>query len=183
MTLTQASPNAIVATATIFELFARFGSRPYSDSMSLTDHAKACALVAQIRGFDRDMIISAFLHDIGMLLPPGVITGAGHEIHGANYLQALGFGERIVEVVREHVNAKRYLCTMRRYFYDQLSPAQQKRLIEQGGPMSEREARVFERYAYFDDVLRLRSLEVSPHLPTQSFDSHWMASLIQQHLS
>lgn len=183
MTTTHANPNALAATATIFELLDRFGERVYSDNTSLAEHAKASAVAAKQRGFDRDMIIAAFLHDIGMLLPPGLPSRLGHETMGANYLAELGFNERVVEVVRQHVNAKRYLCTMRMYFFDQLNPQQQRRLIEQGGPMAEREARLFEHHPYFDDLLRLRSLEVSHPASTGEFDSHWMAGLIHQHLS
>ncbi len=183
MTTQHANPNALAVTATIFELFDRFGERTYSDGTSLAEHSKASAIAAKLRGFDRDMIIAAFLHDIGMLLPPGLPSKLGHEVLGADYLQELGFSKRVVEVVREHVNAKRYLCTMRMYFFDQLNEQQQRRLIEQGGPMPEREARLFEHHPYFDDLLRLRSLEVAQQANAAEFDGHWMAGLLHQHLS
>jgi len=55
------------------------------------------------------------LHDVGHLL--GLEAGKGmqmegcgfvdHELKGATFLQQLGFGSFVCEIVRNHVNAKR----------------------------------------------------------------------------
>ncbi|HZZ32700.1 MAG TPA: metal-dependent phosphohydrolase, partial [Phenylobacterium sp.] len=55
-----------------------------------------------------------------------------------------------------HVAAKRYLCAVEPGYIQSLSEASLQSLALQGGPLSERQARRFERGAHFADAVRLR---------------------------
>ena len=58
-----------------------------------------------------------------------------HEGIGADYLKNLGFPERTCEIVRGHVNAKRYLCWKNPDYFQKLSDASKTTLGFQGGKM------------------------------------------------
>ena len=67
-----------------------------------------------------------------------------HENVGAAYLERLGFPPLAVSVVRQHVNAKRFLVHQRGDAYlRKLSEASLGTLQLQGGPMSDDEAAAF----------------------------------------
>ena len=110
-----------------------------------------CAQLAEEGGFDNEVILAAFFHDIGHLLehvmPAGQMDGFGvidHEKMGAEYLLQKGFSERIAKLVAAHVPAKRYLTFKYPEYYAQLSEASKRTLEFQGGVMTEEEAMAFE---------------------------------------
>lgn len=59
-----------------------------------------------------------------------------HDIIGRNYLKECGMPVLIYELVGSHVQAKRYLCTINRHYYDKLSNASKETMKMQGGLMS-----------------------------------------------
>lgn len=67
----------------------------------------------------------------------------------------------MAEPVRLHVEAKRYLCGREPYYHDQLSPASQYTLTQQGGAMSSAEVIRFEAQPYFDEAVQLRRWEAA----------------------
>jgi len=66
------------------------------------------------------------------------------------------FPPSVIEPVRLHVDAKRYLCAADPSYRDQLSPASQLSLELQGGPMSAAEIERFESLEHFEAACRLR---------------------------
>jgi predicted HD phosphohydrolase len=60
-------------------------------------------------------------------------------------------------LVRNHVEAKRYLTFKHPEYYNQLSEASKKTLEFQGGVMTEEEAIAFEKMPMFDLYLRMRT--------------------------
>jgi predicted HD phosphohydrolase len=66
-----------------------------------------------------------------------------HERLGADWLEPL-FGSGVAEPVRHHVAAKRYLCATNSAYWQALSPASQRSLEIQGGPMTADEIVDFE---------------------------------------
>jgi len=46
-----------------------------------------------------------------------------HEIIGAEWLEKLGFSDKVCAIVRNHVKAKRYICTLNKEYYNLLSEA------------------------------------------------------------
>jgi len=81
-----------------------------------------------------------------------------HESLGAEFLANMGFSERIQEICRGHVKAKRYLCRTKEYF-DKLHPMSKAKMQYQGGPMSDTEAEAFENEPLFEDIMKMRSFD------------------------
>ena len=88
-----------------------------------------------------DLIVAALLHDYGHLIHDGDVDAAErgvdteHEEVARRFLGAY-FPASVVEPVRLHVDAKRYLCAVDASYRKRLSPASQLSLELQGGPMS-----------------------------------------------
>ena len=60
-------------------------------------------------------------------------------------------------MVRQHVNAKKYLCAVDRCYYDALSDASKASLRQQGGPMDECEREKWEAETVgWEDCVRVR---------------------------
>src|SRR6187402_242469 len=133
-------------------LYQRFGNENYiGEPVSQIEHMCQCAQLAEEGGFDDEVILAAFFHDIGHLLehvmPAGQMDGFGvidHEKMGAEYLRQKGFSERIAKLVAAHVPAKRYLTFKYPEYYAQLSEASKRTLEFQGGVMCKEEAEDFE---------------------------------------
>lgn len=110
------------------------------DASSL-DHARQCGHLAEQQGAPKELVAAAFLHDIGHLLlkeddETRLKKDQGHESCGANWLSQHGFPRSVVEPVRLHVPAKRYLCGVDRGYYDKLLMDSKLSLKLQGGPMT-----------------------------------------------
>ncbi|OQW47248.1 MAG: hypothetical protein A4S09_15760 [Proteobacteria bacterium SG_bin7] len=133
------------------------------EKISQYEHAIQCADLALKAGAEEDLIIAAFLHDIGHLITRseakqmGDFGTADHDKIGANFLLENGFSERTANLVRNHVQAKRYLVATRPTYRENLSDASIETLKYQGGPMSESEIKKFEADPDFKDSLRLRA--------------------------
>jgi len=139
------------------------GAAYYGEPVTQLEHALQCAQLARDAGASDDMVIAALLHDIGHMLEAedaqrheeiGVIN---HDDVGAEYLLKHGFPRRIAELVRGHVDAKRYLTASNPSYAAKLSEASTATLALQGGPMSREEAAAFQGDALFAEKLRLRS--------------------------
>src|SRR5262249_4307038 len=103
---------------------------------------------------------AALLHDFGHLVADddtaaerGVDTE--HEELGWAFLSE-HFPPQVIEPVRMHVAAKRYLCAVDPSYFDVLSPASRLSLDLQGGPMDADEAAAFAASPYAEAACRLR---------------------------
>jgi phosphonate degradation associated HDIG domain protein len=136
----------------IFVLYKNYGSEDYiGEPVSQIEHMCQAAQLAEAEGYDEEIILAAFFHDIGHLcehiMPVGQMGGYGvvdHENLGGSYLKERGFSEQIAKLVASHVEAKRYLTHKLPEYYEILSLASRATLEKQGGVMTEKEARVFE---------------------------------------
>ncbi|GAA4406416.1 HD domain-containing protein [Nibrella viscosa] len=144
----------------------------YGEPVSQLEHMLQCALLAERAGSDNETIIAAFLHDIGHLLPAESATehmdGYGridHEGLGGAWLRERGFSEKIVALVENHVNAKRYLTFKSPAYYDMLSEASRKTLEFQGGRMTAEEAHTFEHNHQFVGILQVRRWDEQAKVP------------------
>jgi 2-amino-1-hydroxyethylphosphonate dioxygenase (glycine-forming) len=145
----------------IFGLYETNGSHEYvGEPVSILEHSLQAAQMAEEEGFEEDVILAAFFHDIGHFLPnKNEMNGLGnvnHEVAGANYLYKNGFSKRIAALVRNHVEAKRYLTFKFPDYYQKLSDASKQTLEFQGGRMSEIEAEAFEKMPLFSLFLKMR---------------------------
>ena len=156
--------EGIVVTNIIDQIFAVFrerGGHDYGERVSVLEHSLQAAYAAEQDGASPTLIAAAVLHDYGHLvhdLPEDVadqgIDGM-HEQLGADFLAA-SFVPTVVEPVRLHVAAKRYLCAVQPEYYESLSPASRLSLTLQGGPFGNEEAQRFIEQPYAQDAVRLR---------------------------
>jgi phosphonate degradation associated HDIG domain protein len=137
----------------------------FGEPVSQLAHALQCAHFARRAGGDDELVLAALLHDIGHLVaapdaPQMEALGVvGHEAIGAEYLRARGFSTRVAELVRGHVQAKRYLTAADPAYLRRLSPASRRTLDFQGGPMRVDELAAFACDPLFADKLRLRRFD------------------------
>ena|SRR5688500_9610310 len=148
----------------IMDLFEEFGNEDYdSEPVSQREHMVQCAMLAIEEDNDEELILGAFLHDIGHLLkhkqPVQTMGNYGvvnHERIGADYLRRKNFSEKVCTVIEMHVAAKRYLVAIDAEYKDKLSEASWQTLQFQGGPMTKEEAEKFEEHPYFEEIIKVR---------------------------
>lgn len=170
------SPKSIVNE--VFSLYEKYGDEDYiGEPVSQLEHMSQAAALAGEEGYDDEVILAAFFHDIGHLCADAgeaeSMDGMGnvdHEKLGADYLLERGFSERISNLVQGHVIAKRYLTYKYPEYYNKLSLASKGTLEFQGGVMSSDEAAEFElnpdaeliiRLRYWDDMAKEMNIAVN----------------------
>jgi predicted HD phosphohydrolase len=114
--------------AEIARLFAERGDSAYGrEAVSQREHALQAASLAVAEGASAALVTAALLHDVGHLLHdlPEDVPDEGvddrHEELAGRWL-ATRFGADVVDPVRLHVAAKRYLCAIDPTYRQQLSP-------------------------------------------------------------
>lgn len=176
----------------IIGLYEKYGGEDYiGEPVSQVEHMCQCATLAEEEGYGEEIILAAFFHDIGHLcehiMPVAQMDGFGvvdHEKLGADFLLGHGFSENMASLVRNHVQAKRYLTFSDQSYYDRLSEASKKTLEFQGGRMTAEEAASFEADPLFEMHIRLRKwdekakLEEQPLPPLSKY-----RDMINKHLS
>lgn len=148
----------------LFVLFENHGSNDYiGEAISQIEHASQAAAMAEKEGYEIEVILAAFFHDIGHLLAhlkeSSNMNGFGvvnHELIGAELLKKCGFPKKTVRLVASHVQAKRYLCWKNPKYYKNLSLASKETLKFQGGIMTIAEAEAFEKDELFKLIIRMR---------------------------
>ncbi|MFJ2681227.1 phosphonate degradation HD-domain oxygenase [Pseudomonas sivasensis] len=158
----------------VFGLYEQHGTADYiGEPVSQIEHMSQTAQLAMAEGFDDEVVLAAFFHDIGHLCGQGGANMGGygvvsHERLGADYLRRAGFSERMARLVEYHVQAKRYLTFSQPDYYARLSEASRRTLAYQGGVMTADEARAFEQDPLHAISLRLRhwdELAKQMHVP------------------
>ena len=160
-------------------VFQEHGHRAYGEHVTELQHALQCAALAHADGEEPVVVAACLLHDYGHLvhglaedIADHGVDGR-HECVGANRLSAW-FPPEVVEPIRMHAAAKRYLCWKESGYQAALSGASRKSLALQGGAMSESEAREFERQPHFDRAIRVRRYDdrgKAPEMVTPDFAS------------
>jgi gamma-butyrobetaine dioxygenase len=163
---------------TVIALFRARGHEGYGEDVSMTAHMLQTAYAAERDGAPPALVAAGLLHDLGYLL--GASDPAHPEVTAA-YL-APHFGPAVVEPVRLHVEAKRYLCAVDPAYHAGLSAASVRTLALQGGPYAPAEARAFEAGPFARDAIRLRRYDDQgkvPGLATPDLE-HYRALLASQ---
>jgi phosphonate degradation associated HDIG domain protein len=146
----------------IEQLFDTHGHQPYegrrAESVTALAHALQCAQLAEWAHARPGLVAAALLHDIGHFLTPDVQVDEIDDVHELRALGLLGreFGTEVLEPIRLHVQAKRYLVAVDPGYVAGLSPASVHSLDLQGGPLRDDELRAFEALPYADDAVALR---------------------------
>jgi [1-hydroxy-2-(trimethylamino)ethyl]phosphonate dioxygenase len=155
----------------IERLFAERGDAAYfGEPVSQTEHALQTAWLAEQSGASDALIVAALLHDIGHLVHglEEQIADEGidgrHEAAGAVWL-ARHFGTDVIDPIRLHVAAKRYLCAVDSEYRKVLSSASVQSLQLQGGPFSPCEVEAFEKEPHHRAAILLRRLDDQAKIP------------------
>jgi phosphonate degradation associated HDIG domain protein len=146
----------------VVRLFETKGGRAYEgEGVSQLEHALQTAHHAERAGAAPALVCAALLHDIGHLLndrgETPTLRGVDDEHQNAALPFLRGhFPQEVLEAIRLHVDAKRYLCATRADYYDRLSEDSKRSLALQGGVFAPAEAERFIRQPYAADAVKVR---------------------------
>lgn len=133
------------------------------EAINQLQHALQCATQAEEARETTETIVACLLHDLGHLLVDQRDDSARHEtccddLHQFIALPFLRgfFPDAVLEPIRLHVDAKRYLCWVDAGYWAALSPASKRSLGLQGGVFSEAEAEKFMMQPFAAEAVRLR---------------------------
>jgi phosphonate degradation associated HDIG domain protein len=165
----------------LLSLYAGRATRRYGlSAISQLQHALQAAAHAEADGCAPATVLASLLHDVGHMIhdlgedPAARGVDDVHEELGARWLSER-FGPDVVEPVRLHVAAKRYLCATESDYFGKLSPDSVRSLELQGGPMSPDEVAAFHKRPYYEQAVRLRRYDEAakdPHASTPDFDHY-----------
>ena len=175
-----------VSIDTVVGLYAdRAGMRYGSELVSQLEHALQCAQRALDEGAGVELAAAAFLHDIGHLLARrshefGREMDDLHQYLAPPFLRG-AFGAPVLEPIKLHVDAKRYLCHAEPGYWERLSPAGKHSLELQGGPYAAQEAALFIGQPFARDAVRLRRWDDAAKIPGLAVpDLGYIARLLQE---
>jgi phosphonate degradation associated HDIG domain protein len=146
----------------IVELFHLHGHSVYDglreEPVTALEHALQCAQLAERADAPPALVVAALLHDVGHFIAPARGSDAIDDVHE---LRALGllvtaFDAEVIEPIRLHVQAKRYLVSVDPHYAATLSPASTHTLGLQGGAMSPDELHLFATLPYSSQAVALR---------------------------
>ncbi len=183
--MTALTQDTIVAF--IGDIFERCGDEEYlGEPVTMAQHMLQGATIAEQNGLPEDIIVAALLHDIGHFTSEfGTFSmddteDRFHEEAGARVLADF-FPSVVIDCVRHHVAAKRYLCATKPEYYDRLSEASIHSLNLQGGPMSETEVDAFEKNPNLKKIIQVRYLdEAGKHPDMVTPDYAHFAPMVQR---
>ncbi|GJL81232.1 MAG: phosphodiesterase [marine bacterium B5-7] len=144
------------------DIINRRGAEAYlGEPLTISAHMLQCAQLAENEDAGDEMIVAALLHDIGHFtseFPADAYLDDIdnlHEAAGARVVEPF-FPKVVVDCVRHHVEAKRYLCATEPEYTNRLSHASVLSLNLQGGPMGKSEVDTFESQPNFEAIVRVR---------------------------
>ena len=124
-------------------------------------HALQTASLAEQAKANATLVTASLLHDLGHLLADQGETPAARGIDDSHqyfvlpFLRGL-FDAQVIEPIRLHVDAKRYLCAVRSEYRDQLSADSIRSLQLQGGIFTPAEASAFIAQPHAREAVQLR---------------------------
>ena len=146
----------------IEQRFNQRGGEQYSgEPVTQLEHALQTALLAEQDGASDALATAALLHDLGHLLhdlgdtPSMRGVDDVHQYRALPFLRGL-FGDDVLNAIKLHVDAKRYLCAARAEYYAVLSVDSKRSLVLQGGVFSDAEAATFIDQIGAKEAVRVR---------------------------
>ena len=139
----------MLSIADIQLLFARHGASQYSgESVTQLEHALQTAHLAEQSGADDALVTACLLHDLGHLLNDQGETPSlrgiddTHQYFALPFLRGL-FPDAVLDSIKLHVDAKRYLCQANPGYFAKLSDDSKRSLALQGGVFTSEQAAAF----------------------------------------
>lgn len=176
-------------------LYLSRGTRRYEMSgahgVSQLQHAVQTAALAERASAPDALVVAALLHDIGHLLRDDApLNGRDeldprhddlHQYIAIPFLRDC-FDDAVLEPIKLHVDAKRYLCAVDEGYWTGLSDGSKRSLVLQGGPFNHAQAEAFLAQPFSLDAVSLRrwddqAKDVGATVP--AFE-HWLALLRRQ---
>ena len=146
------------------------------EAVSQLDHALQCAHLAELANEAPETVVAALLHDLGHMLsaertplPDRDALPAKDDLHqfvALPFLRAL-FPDAVLEPIKLHVDAKRYLCAVDAGYWESLSVASKHSLDLQGGRYDEAQLQAFEDLTFYAEAVRLRRYDDLAKIPGQ----------------
>ncbi|MGI9624046.1 MAG: TauD/TfdA family dioxygenase, partial [Acidimicrobiales bacterium] len=143
----------------------------YGEGVSMLEHSlQAAALARSEAPDDAALTLAALFHDIGHLLGEAGEWGlTDHAQVGARYMQQW-FPAEVVEPIRLHVDAKRWLVREEKDYLAQLSKASRMTLHDQGGPFGLDASATFVAQPHSGRAVVLRRWDDAAKRPDVSVD-------------
>ena len=133
------------------------------EKLTMSEHMIQSAMLAEKAKCNDNLVCSCLLHDYGHFIiedPYSLVNNnkdGEHEAIGYEYLKKF-FNKEIVEPIKYHVLAKRYLARNKKYF-NFLSEASKKSLKLQGGILNDDESKEFKKKKYFKNSILVRKFD------------------------
>jgi len=133
------------------------------EKVTISEHMIQTAMIAENAKSTSNLICSCLLHDYGHFIledPDKLVRkkiNGKHEDIGYEYLNKF-FKKEVVLPIKNHVVAKRYLAREKKYF-NLLSDASKISLKLQGGLLSKKESKEFEKKNFFKNSIKLRKFD------------------------
>jgi phosphonate degradation associated HDIG domain protein len=143
-------------------LFARHGSAQYSgEPVTQLEHALQTAYLAEQSEASDELVTACLLHDLGHLLndqgETPTLRGIDdtHQYYALPFLRGL-FPDAVLDAIKLHVDAKRYLCRANDGYWARLSDDSKRSLELQGGVFEPTQAAAFLLQPGARDAVMLR---------------------------
>jgi phosphonate degradation associated HDIG domain protein len=155
----------------VFELLATGGGAAYfGEPVTVLEHSLQAAWFVQRSEASVALVVAALLHDLGHLMhnEGEDVAQRGLDTHHEELAAAALAGhlpDAVLDPIRMHVAAKRYLCFAEPDYLAGLSPASLESLALQGGPMTASEAEEYLALPHAREALSLRRADDSAKVP------------------
>ena len=149
------------------------------EKLTMSEHMIQSAMLAEKAKCNDNLVCSCLLHDYGHFIiedPYSLVNNnkdGEHEAIGYEYLKKF-FNKEIVEPIKYHVLAKRYLARNKKYF-NFLSEASKISLKLQGGILNDVECKEFKKKKYFKNSILVRKFDEDAkkiNIEMKSIDSY-----------
>jgi phosphonate degradation associated HDIG domain protein len=149
----------------VLAVLASGGSEAYfGEPVTVLEHSLQAAWFVRRKNAEASLVVAALLHDLGHLLHDAGEDAAArgvdthHEKLGVDALRD-HLPAPVLDPIKLHVAAKRYLCFAEPRYLAALSPASVESLALQGGQMSATEADAFLALPHAHDAITLRNAD------------------------
>lgn len=139
------------------------------EKVTISEHMIQTAMLAEKDNSSKSLVCACLLHDYGHFIvkDPDLLVSKSldgkHEDLGYEFLKKY-FVSDVIEPIKLHVDAKRYLCRNKSY-YEHLSKASKVSLDLQGGFMTDDEAKKFSLLKYFEEAVKVRKYDDDGKIP------------------